>query len=131
MKPGQRHLYRVSSTLPHIGSPLRPAVCLTCTISSDMTNDDKNEHWSSSNWQSSLSNRNEWHDHYEIHTDGKEHRQTKDISKKDKLKNRNVLSECQHHFSSLLSQHHSFYFVSSCLKSLKEYRSFLVSRFWN
>lgn len=111
MKPGQRHLYRVSSTLPHIGSPLHPAVCLTCTISSDMIKDGKNEHLSSSNWQNSLS-RNEWHDHYEIHTNNKEHRQTKDISKKDKLKNRNVLSECQLTYFSC--------FVSFYLKSLKE-----------
>lgn len=104
MRPGQRHLYRVSSILPHMGSPLRPAVCLTCTISSDMTNND--EHRTGSlNWQNGLTNRNEWHDHYEIHTDNKEHRQAKDTSKKNKLKNRNVLSECQHYFS---------YFVLSC-----------------
>lgn len=111
MRPGQRHLYRVSSTLPLMGSPLRPAICLTCTISSDMINDDESEHrTSSSNWQNGLTNRNEWHDHYEIQTDNinKEHRQTKDISKKDK-KNRNVLSEC----------YYSSYLVLSCLKSLK------------
>ncbi|XP_071574848.1 inactive dipeptidyl peptidase 10 isoform X2 [Temnothorax nylanderi] len=92
MRPGQRHLYCVSSALPRMGSPLRPAICLTCTISSDMTNADENEYrTSSSNWQNGLTNRNEWHDHHEIHTDSKEHRQAKDISKKDKLKKRNVL----------------------------------------
>lgn len=108
MRPGQRHLYRVSATLPHTGSPLRPAVCLTCTTSSDVTNDDESgRRTSSSNWQNGLVNRNEWHDHHEIPTDNinsKEHRQTKDISKKDKLKKRNALSEC-HYIIFLIFSH--------------------------
>lgn len=111
MRPGQRHLYRVSSTLPRTGSPLRPAICLTCTISSDMTNDDESGHrTSSSNWQNGLTNRNEWHEIPTDNINSKEHRQAKDISKKDKLKKRNALSECQHYFS---------YLVLSCFKSLK------------
>lgn len=93
MRPGQRHLYRISSTLPRLGSPLKPPMCLTCTILSDMTSDDENGHRISSvNWQNGLINRNEWHE-----TDNnKEHHQSKD--KKDKSKNRNVSSECQHYF---------------------------------
>lgn len=92
MRPGQRHLYRISSTLPRLGSPLRPPMCLTCTISSDMTSDDENGHRISS--FNGLINRNEWHE-----TDNnKEHHQAKD--KKDKSKNRNVSSECQHYFLS-------------------------------
>jgi len=101
MRPSQRHLYRVNATLPHTGSPLRPAICLTCTILSDTINDDESEHSpSSSNWQNGLIYQNEWHDHYEIqNANSKEHRQTKDISKRNKLKNRNVLSECQQYFT--------------------------------
>ncbi|XP_070168880.1 inactive dipeptidyl peptidase 10-like isoform X2 [Polyergus mexicanus] len=96
MRPGQRHLYRVSSTLPRTGSPLHPAVCLTCTISSDMTNNDESEYRTSSSnaRQNGQTNPNEWHqDHYESQTDNidnKENRQAKDTSKKNKSKNRNI-----------------------------------------
>ncbi|XP_011685128.1 PREDICTED: uncharacterized protein LOC105448319 [Wasmannia auropunctata] len=122
MRPGQRHLYRVSSTLPPTGSPLRPAICLTCTISSDTTNDEGEHRTSSSNWQNGLPIRNEWHDdHYEIHIDNinnKEHRQAKDISKKDKLKNRNVLKSgdppCQYH-NAIFPSADCEYFILECL----------------
>ncbi|XP_036146942.1 dipeptidyl aminopeptidase-like protein 6 isoform X3 [Monomorium pharaonis] len=122
MRPGQRHLYRVSSTLPQTGSPLRPAICLTCTISSDMTNSDESEYrTSSSNWQTGLTNRNEWHDHYKISTDNinsKEHRQAKDITKKDKLKKRNALKSgdppCQYHHA-IFPPADFKYFVLECL----------------
>jgi len=98
MRPGQRHLYRVSSTLPRTGSPLHPAICLTCTVSSDMTNNDESEHRTSSSntRQNDQTNLNEWHhDHYESqtdNTDNKENHQAKDTSKK-KSKNKNILSE--------------------------------------
>lgn len=103
MRPGQRHLYRVSSTLPHTGSPLHPAICLTCTVSPDMTNNDESEHRTSSSntRQNDQTNLNELHhDHYESqtdNTDNKENRQAKDISKK-KSKNKNILSEFQNYF---------------------------------
>ncbi|XP_025073076.1 inactive dipeptidyl peptidase 10 isoform X3 [Pogonomyrmex barbatus] len=122
MRPGQRHLYRVSSTLPRMGSPLRPAICLTCTTSSDIINNGESEHrTSSSNWENGLTNRNEWHEHYEIQIDNinnKEHRQAKDISKKDKLRNRNVLKSgdppCQYH--NVIFPSDGFeYFVLECL----------------
>lgn len=98
MRPGQRHLYRVSSTLPHEGTPLPPAICLTCTVSSDVNNDENEHRTSSSNaHQNGQTNPNEWHqDHYESQTDNidnKENRQAKDTSKKNKSKNKNISSE--------------------------------------
>lgn len=99
MKPGQRHLYRINATIPHTGSPLHPAVCLTCTVSTGTTSDDEGEHrTSSSNRQNG--NRNEWHDHYETQTDRienkEQHRPAKESHRKDKSKNKNVSSEFQH-----------------------------------
>ncbi|CAG5083318.1 Similar to DPP10: Inactive dipeptidyl peptidase 10 (Homo sapiens) [Cotesia congregata] len=32
-RPGQRHLYKVSSVLPEVGSSLYPAFCITCPVS--------------------------------------------------------------------------------------------------
>ncbi|KAL0116963.1 hypothetical protein PUN28_010084 [Cardiocondyla obscurior] len=118
-RPGQRHLYRVSSTLPQMGSSLHPAVCLTCTVSSDMTNNDENEHrTSSSSWQGGLINRNEWHDQHEIHIDNKEHRPAKEVSKKDRLKNKNVLKTgdppCQYH-NAIFPSADFEYFILECL----------------
>lgn len=99
MRPGQRHLYRVSSTLPRTGTPLHPAVCLTCTISSGMTNDEESGHRISfASRQDDLINRNEWHDHDETQTDStddKEHHLAKDSSRKDKSKSKNISSEFQ------------------------------------
>lgn len=107
MRPGQRHLYRVNSTIPHTGLPLHPAVCLTCTVSPGMTSDDEGEHrTSSSNRQNG--NRNEWHDHYETQTDrvdNKEHR--KESPRKDKSKSKNVSSEFQHYIAA--SRFEGFY----------------------
>lgn len=93
MRPGQRHLYRVSSILPNMGSPLYPAVCLTCTTSSGIAMTDEHRGIGGSS-KNSLINRNEWQDHYESPIDDidhKEHRQTKD--KKDKSKSKNISSE--------------------------------------
>ncbi|XP_011268255.1 venom dipeptidyl peptidase 4 isoform X2 [Camponotus floridanus] len=123
MRPGQRHLYRVSATLPRIGSPLYPAICLTCTVSSDMTNNDESEHRTSSSntRQNDQTNLNELHhDHYESqtdNTDNKENRQAKDTSKK-KSKNKNILKNveppCQYH--NVIFPPESFeYFVLECL----------------
>lgn len=116
MKPGQRHLYRVSSIFPRTGSPLHPPVCLTCSIvSSSKTGTDENGYRtsrSSSIRQNGLINRNEWHDHYETQTDNidnKEHHQAKDIVKKDKLKSRNISSEYWHYCCTFFFQ---FRFVS-------------------
>ncbi|GAB1868634.1 Dipeptidyl peptidase 4 [Camponotus japonicus] len=123
MRPGQRHLYRVSSTLPRTGSPLHPAICLTCTVSSDMTNNDESEHRTSSSntRQNDQTNLNEWHhDHYESqtdNTDNKENRQAKDTSKK-KSKNKNILKNveppCQYH-NVIFPPESLEYFVLECL----------------
>ncbi|XP_012217844.1 inactive dipeptidyl peptidase 10 isoform X2 [Linepithema humile] len=121
MRPGQRHLYRVNSTIPHTtGSPLHPAVCLTCTVSSGMTSDDEGEHrTSSSNRQNGMTNRNEWHDHYETQTDridNKEHR--KETPRKDKSKSKNVSRSgeppCQYH-NAIFPSTGLEYFILECL----------------
>ncbi|CAL1688983.1 unnamed protein product [Lasius platythorax] len=124
MRPGQRHLYRVSSTLPHTGTPLHPAICLTCTVSSDMMNNDESEHRTSSSnaHQNGQTNPNEWHqDHYESQTDNndnKENRQAKDTSKKKKSKNKNIPKNgdppCQYH-NAIFPPASYEYFVLECL----------------
>lgn len=96
-RPGQRHLYRVSSVVPEAGLSLVPAICLTCTTSSVMGSDNENGHWiASPNRQNDpVTTRNEWHEDDEIqidNTDNKEHRQP---SKKDKSKNKNISSESE------------------------------------
>ncbi|XP_050457297.1 inactive dipeptidyl peptidase 10 isoform X1 [Cataglyphis hispanica] len=119
MRPGQRHLYRVSSIVPRSGSPLHPAICLTCTVSSDMTNDESEHRTSSSN---ARQNPNEWHqDHYESQTDNidnKENRQAKDTSKRNKSKNKNILKNgdppCQYH-NAIFPSKGLDYFVLECL----------------
>ncbi|XP_020280777.1 inactive dipeptidyl peptidase 10 isoform X2 [Pseudomyrmex gracilis] len=121
MRPGQRHLYRVSSILPNMGSSLYPAVCLTCPLTSAaiaMTDEHRGVGGSSKN---SMINRNEWHDHYESpmdNIDHKEHRdekQTKDKKDKSKNKNReNVEPPCQYHNAIFPSGGHD-YFILECL----------------
>jgi len=100
MRPGQRHLYRVSSIVPRLGSTLRPATCLTCNISSGITSDDRSERRiSSSNRKNSLINQNEWHDRYETQTDHnnneQRHQARETFSKKDKSKDDDISSESQ------------------------------------
>lgn len=38
MRPGQRHLYRVSSLLPEVGSSLHPPFCLSCSTLNNSEN---------------------------------------------------------------------------------------------
>lgn len=67
MRPGQRHLYYVSSLLPHVGSSLHPAVCVTCTATSE---GNRNKHrTASSGHHSAWSDNNYIHDHYETQTE--------------------------------------------------------------
>ncbi|XP_076766360.1 dipeptidyl peptidase 10 isoform X1 [Xylocopa sonorina] len=63
MRPGQRHLYYVSSLLPHVGSSLHPAVCITCTETLEAN---RNKHRTASSvHHSTWSDSNYIHDHYE------------------------------------------------------------------
>lgn len=104
MRPGQRHLYRVNSVLPaETGTPLRPAVCLTCTIATASDNGGERRIGIPARQNGPAGGRNEWHDRYETaaaHTgagndgnDGREHRQAKDPARRDRSRGRNTSSE--------------------------------------
>lgn len=86
MRPGQRHLYYVSSLLPHVGSSLHPAVCVTCT---ETTERNRNEHrTTSSNHHSIWPDNTYIHDHYETQTENEQNEdQTKEnVTRKQKSK---------------------------------------------
>ncbi|XP_017888921.1 inactive dipeptidyl peptidase 10 isoform X3 [Ceratina calcarata] len=84
MRPGQRHLYYVSSLLPHVGSSLHPAVCVTCTT--ETSDKVPKEHRTSPTGHHSA-----WpdtHDH-EAQTEAQnadDKRQKENVSKKQKSK---------------------------------------------
>lgn len=88
MRPGQRHLYYVSSILPHVGSSLYPAVCITCTETSEGS---RNDHRTAlSRHHNARSGNNYIHDHYEAQTDNtpnvEQVQQKEKVPKKQKLK---------------------------------------------
>ncbi|CAD1480538.1 unnamed protein product, partial [Heterotrigona itama] len=88
MRPGQRHLYYVSSLLPHVGSSLHPAVCVTCTETSE---GNRNKHRTvSSSHHSAWSDNNYIHDHYETQTESIQDKDTghlkENVTKKQKSK---------------------------------------------
>ncbi|KOX79483.1 Inactive dipeptidyl peptidase 10 [Melipona quadrifasciata] len=88
MRPGQRHLYYVSSLLPHVGSSLHPAVCVTCTETSE---GNRNKHrTASSGHHSAWSDNNYIHDHYETQTENIQDKDTgqlkENVTKKQKSK---------------------------------------------
>lgn len=67
MRPGQRHLYYVSSLLPRVGSSLQPAVCITCTETLEGTQaDNRKIH---SRHYNIWSDNTDIHDHYEMQTE--------------------------------------------------------------
>lgn len=124
MRPGQRHLYRVSSVLPATGSSLHPAVCLTCTVATTTTSDDiqgERRIGASGRQNGSTGGRSELHDRYETvaQTSGdREHRPTKD-HRKDRSRGRNASSKfpTQYHLparrSSRLAREELSYLVAS------------------
>ncbi|EFN79886.1 putative dipeptidyl aminopeptidase C2E11.08 isoform X2 [Harpegnathos saltator] len=120
MRPGQRHLYRVSSTLPRMGSPLHPPVCLTCTISPPgVAGDDENGHWiGSPNRQNGPTARSDWQDDYETQTDSTDNKEHRQPSKKDKSKSKNISKDgeppCQYH-NAIFPPDGLEYFVLECL----------------
>lgn len=86
MQPGQRHLYYVSSLLPHVGSSLHPAFCITCT---EMSDGYRKEHrTASSSHYSSSSDNNYIRDHYETQTENVkvEGQPKENVTKKQKSK---------------------------------------------
>ncbi|XP_076391296.1 dipeptidyl peptidase 10 isoform X3 [Megachile rotundata] len=88
MKPGQRHLYYVSSLLPHVGSSLHPAVCITCT---ETTERNQNQHRTlSSGHHSSWAENSYIHDHYETQTENTQNadqgQPKENVTKKQKSK---------------------------------------------
>ncbi|KZC11531.1 Seprase, partial [Dufourea novaeangliae] len=119
MRPGQRHLYYVSSLLPHIGSALHPAVCITCTEASDGNLNDYQTVLS--RHHSTSSDNNYIHDHYETHTESTpnmEKEQTNEkVSKKQKLKAHvppTFMEEpCQYH-NAIFPRGSTNYFVLEC-----------------
>ncbi|XP_012285991.1 prolyl endopeptidase FAP isoform X2 [Orussus abietinus] len=123
-KPGQRHLYRVSSILPHVGSSLHEAVCITCTVPATkpeahyMSSDGQvPAHTGSTNRYSTWADKTDWSEQYEAQdTSKKEQQRVSSPRKKDKGKTRvssKAPEPCQYHsavFSSELE-----YFVLECL----------------
>lgn len=94
MQPGQRHLYYVSSLLPHVGSSLHPAFCVTCT---EMSDGYRKEHrTASSSHYSSLSDNNYIRDHYETQTENVkvEGQPKENVTKKQKSKAYTAPSKC-------------------------------------
>ncbi|EZA53922.1 inactive dipeptidyl peptidase 10 isoform X2 [Ooceraea biroi] len=123
MRPGQRHLYRVSSIVLRIGSPLRPATCLTCNISSGITSDDRGERRISSSKPSrGLISQSEWHDRYETQTDRSDneqrHQARETFSRKDKSKDEDASKHaeppCQYH-NAIFPSSGLEYFILECL----------------
>ncbi|XP_024943721.1 prolyl endopeptidase FAP [Cephus cinctus] len=122
LHPGQRHLYRVSSLLPHVGSPLHAPVCLTCTSSSKIEShyvlaDGQNKVHASGSRYNSWTDRSDWSDQYEAQVETVEQRNVKiGPSRKENTKMKptsNLMEPCQYHsavFSPGLE-----YFVLECL----------------
>nr|XP_033186766.1 dipeptidyl aminopeptidase-like protein 6 isoform X3 [Bombus vancouverensis nearcticus] len=119
MRPGQRHLYYVSSLLPHVGSSLHPAVCVTCTATSE---GNRNKHrTASSGHHSAWSDNNYIHDHYETQTESIQDKYVgqpkENVTKKQKAK-ASITPEftdqpCQYH-NAIFPLVGTDYFVLEC-----------------
>ncbi|XP_076160555.1 dipeptidyl peptidase 10 isoform X2 [Ptiloglossa arizonensis] len=119
MRPGQRHLYYVSSILPHVGSSLYPAVCITCTETSEGS---RNDHRTAlSRHHNARSGNNYIHDHYEAQTDNtpnvEQVQQKEKVPKKQKLKvyvpPKFTEEPCQYH-NAIFPPGSTNYFVLEC-----------------
>ncbi|CAK9813213.1 Inactive dipeptidyl peptidase 10 [Anthophora plagiata] len=119
MRPGQRHLYYVSSLLPHVGSSLHPAVCITCTETADGF---RNEHRTTlSGHHSAWSDNSYIHDHYEAHTDSAQStdqgQSKENVTKKQKSKVYNppkfTDQPCQYH-NAIFPTVGTDYFILEC-----------------
>ncbi|XP_043666745.1 inactive dipeptidyl peptidase 10 isoform X1 [Vespula pensylvanica] len=121
MRPGQRHLYRVSSLLPQVGSSLHPAICITCNAQSTKINNDQ------SSYHTTFSDRRngwmgtDWHEDYDVQTESpedKEQRRAKEKAKKQKSKASHTSNSeeppCQYHHA-IFPSYGLDYFVLECL----------------
>ncbi|KAL2733680.1 inactive dipeptidyl peptidase 10-like isoform X1 [Vespula squamosa] len=121
MRPGQRHLYRVSSLLPQVGSSLHPAICITCNAQSMKINNDQ------SSYHTTFSDRRngwmgtDWHEDYDVQTESpedKEQRRAKEKAKKQKSKASHISNSeeppCQYHHA-IFPSYGLDYFVLECL----------------
>ncbi|XP_063983227.1 uncharacterized protein LOC135165658 [Diachasmimorpha longicaudata] len=120
-KPGQRHLYRVSSILPEVGSALHPAVCITCAapvIPVNQTSPDIEDRSSQSPMHSTIKDTGDWHSQLEAQEDAVQQEEppqsTPERRKPDKSrKESRVLETCQYYSASFSSGYE--YFVLECL----------------
>ncbi|XP_015186245.1 PREDICTED: inactive dipeptidyl peptidase 10 isoform X2 [Polistes dominula] len=120
MRPGQRHLYRISSLIPQDISP-HPAICITCNAQFTKINNNQ------SSYHTTFSDRrNGWmgnnlHEEYDVQTESpedKEQRRAKEKAKKQKSKASHAsnLEEppCQYHHA-IFPSYGLDYFVLECL----------------
>ncbi|XP_076628589.1 dipeptidyl peptidase 10 isoform X1 [Colletes latitarsis] len=119
IRPSQRHLYYVKSVLPHVGSSLHPAVCITCT---ETPEGGRNNHRTTgSRYHSSWSGNNYIHDHYEVQTDSTSNAEQQEpketVTKKQKLKvqapPKFTEEPCQY-FNAIFPPGSTNYFVLEC-----------------
>ncbi|KAK0157917.1 hypothetical protein PV328_011602 [Microctonus aethiopoides] len=125
LRPGQRHLYRVSSLLPEVGSSLHPPFCLSCSTlnnsenRSTIANSDYSEfRIESTNPHFSTLDGNDWSDKLDAQEDASQETNAPEMTvdrrtkKSKKIDTRNI-EVCQYHnviFSPGLD-----YFVLECL----------------
>ncbi|XP_057333646.1 dipeptidyl aminopeptidase-like protein 6 [Microplitis mediator] len=125
-RPGQRHLYRVSSVLPEVGSSLYPAFCITCPVSIMRGNNlyqsenDNNIHSGMLSVSSDWSENKDWNDQFnEQEDDGNEDANTHEVTSNNKNTNKskkiNTKNEesCQYHSASFSPGYE--YFILECL----------------
>ncbi|KAG7188926.1 hypothetical protein KM043_008527 [Ampulex compressa] len=120
-RPGQRHLYRVSSVLPRVGFSLHPAVCITCTVFG-ANGEEEDGHRVPSSRHGGWTDGNYLHDQYEAQTeatDGADQQQAQEKpSKKQKSKakapTKTTELPCQYH-DAIFPPVGSDYFVLECL----------------
>ncbi|XP_034933763.1 inactive dipeptidyl peptidase 10 [Chelonus insularis] len=122
LKPAQRHLYRVSSVLPEIGSSLHPAFCITCVASTPENHSSLIE--TESEFQLGLSGVSgwldtDWSEKVDTAEEDEDEKSTEETSveskssKKSKKINKPVVETCSYHnaiFSPGLD-----YFILECL----------------
>ncbi|XP_076651634.1 dipeptidyl peptidase 10 isoform X1 [Halictus rubicundus] len=118
MRPGQRHLYYVSSLLPNVGSSLHPAVCITCT---DVTEGNLNDHHTVlSRHHSTSSDNNYIRDHYEARENAQHSEREKAKEKPSKKQKPKAYvpptfneEPCQYH-NAIFPRGSTNYFILEC-----------------
>ncbi|KAI4494363.1 hypothetical protein M0802_009046 [Mischocyttarus mexicanus] len=120
MRPGQRHLYRVSSLIPQDASS-HPAICITCNAQSTKINNDQSSYHTTFSDRRNGWMENNLHEEYDVQTESpedKEQRRAKEKAKKQKSKASQAsnLEEppCQYHHA-IFPSYGLDYFVLECL----------------